>query len=154
MIWTKLKEKIYFEDGSLRDIYINDFSTEKWRQWIDHVNNNHKVTWINPKTGKQGEIIDFGVILEFWESRDSEHSPTATIHINDIRLNTFFFTPDQFDSDIDPKEINSIDDHNAIVSYLKALSKLFGKEVIVTEELHDEFALIRINDENIWYHWQ
>jgi len=154
MTWQQLKEKVYFEDGSLRDIYINDFSRDEWQQWIDYVNSNHKITWVNPKTGNEQRSIDFQVIEEFWESDDLEQSPTATIHIKGIRINTFFFIPDQFDSDIDPKEINSIDDHNELVSYLKTLSELFGKEVIVTEELHDEFALMKVNGENITYHWQ
>jgi hypothetical protein len=41
--WEKIKENIYFLDGSLRDIYKNETTENDWKKWIDYVNKNYKI---------------------------------------------------------------------------------------------------------------
>jgi hypothetical protein len=47
MNWKRLKEEVYFEDGSLRDIYIFDTSIEDWKKWVDLVNREYRVSFYN-----------------------------------------------------------------------------------------------------------
>lgn len=43
MNWKYLKDKIYFSDGSLRDIFISDTTCSDWEKWVQYVNKNHHV---------------------------------------------------------------------------------------------------------------
>ena len=38
--WRELKNKIYYLDGSLRDIYIHGTTRDDWQKWVDFVNEN------------------------------------------------------------------------------------------------------------------
>lgn len=81
MNWTDLKNKIYYCDGSLRDIYILNTSVADWKKWVDYANHNYKVTWYNGLLSKDENQIDFSIIKDYW---DGEHDlcSTAKICIN------------------------------------------------------------------------
>jgi hypothetical protein len=43
--WENLKNKVYFLNGSLRDIYVRDTTKEDWQKWSDFVNANYKTSF-------------------------------------------------------------------------------------------------------------
>ena len=49
-VWHELKEKIYFEDGSLRDIYAFDINLRDWEKWVAFVNQNFQVEFLDKET--------------------------------------------------------------------------------------------------------
>lgn len=148
MNWQKLKEKIYYWDGSWRDIYIKEFDRNDWAKWIDFVNKGYKIDWINLKTSKGQSKIDFDVICDYWNRKDDLLS-TAKIYINKIQINTHFFSEEEFESDIDPREFNSLEDHNNLINYLKDISKLLNREIILTPENFRDVVLLTVNNGKI-----
>jgi hypothetical protein len=44
MEWKELKEKVYYLDGSLRDIYIHNTTKEDWKIWADFVNEHYRIS--------------------------------------------------------------------------------------------------------------
>lgn len=50
MNWKDLKDKIYYWDGSWRDIYVQESTRDDWENWINLVNANYKIDWYNGKT--------------------------------------------------------------------------------------------------------
>jgi hypothetical protein len=143
MNWIDLKNNIYYCDGSLRDIYILDINKSDWKKWVDYVNNNYKVIWFNGLLSKDENQINFSVIDDYWEGKHDLCS-TAKICINDFQINTHFFDDSEIENDIDPREFNSIDDHNKLIKYLIDLSTLLDKEIILTPENEQETVLLRI----------
>lgn len=77
--WRTLKNKIYFEDGSLRDIYVFGTDIHDWRKWADLVNEKYKVEFYDAKTELTKDKIDFGTIEECWTQKDREwiNGPTG-----------------------------------------------------------------------------
>ncbi len=154
MNWKKLKEKIYFEDGSLRDIYIHDFNKEEWLQWIDYVNSNYRLQWFNTEKDVSEDKIDPDVITGFF---DGSHDlcQTTSIFIKDVCINAHFFSEEEFENDIDPREFNSIEDHNLLMKYLIELSKMFNKEVLLTVENYDpnnpKEIILKVNGDTTTY---
>jgi hypothetical protein len=57
-------------------------------------------------------------------------------------------TEEEIENDITPKEVNSLDDHNKLLEYMKGLSKVLNKQVILTPENQPNFILISV-DNNI-----
>ena len=139
--WNKIKKEIYFVDGSLRDIFVNNITETEWEKWINYVNENYKINWNGLNK------IDYKKIKE--NRTKNIQSETANIFIGKIQLNNHFFC--DFENDIDPKEINTEHDHNNIIKYMKNISEIFYKEVYLTEENCSDNYLIKIYKEIIEY---
>ena len=50
MDWEKLKDEIYNCDGSWRDIYVKETTSEDWNSWVTMVNERYRINWHNGKT--------------------------------------------------------------------------------------------------------
>jgi hypothetical protein len=139
--WEKIKKNIYFLDGSLRDIYINNITKIEWKKWINHVNKNYKINWINNKNK-----IDFEIVKNNWEKDGA--SDTAIIFIENVQVKCHFFC--DFENDIDPNEIKSIYDHNCIINYMKDISKVLDKVIYLSAENARDNYLIKIYKDEIY----
>lgn len=153
MDWQYLKDNIYFSDGSLRDIYVLDISRSDWLKWIDFVNENFEVKFTYCDIAgdlKSSDQIISKYIFDYWDNV-SEFVVAATIMIGEIILKCYFFTEEEIENDITPKEIESLDDHNQIIDYLKSVSKILNKEVILTTENYDldYDRLITVNNDEV-----
>lgn len=118
------KKYIYFIDGALRDIYIFDTTREDWKKWIFYVNENYKVEWENPETGKSENKIDFSVIEKYWDGICEECSPVK-VFIDTFEVRGYFFETN-IENDISPREIISLDEHKKLIKFMKDVSE--GKE--------------------------
>lgn len=148
MNWEILKNKIYFRDGSWRDIYVKESSADDWEKWIDLVNKNYKINWYNGKTEKDESQIDFNVIKEYWNGNQDLIS-TAKVFLDNIQVNAHFFDDSEIENDIDPREFKSIQDHNKLLEYLKKVSAICAKPVFVTPENCPEIILMRIENDEV-----
>ena len=138
--WEKIKEEIYFIDGSLRDIYVNNITENEWELWVNYVNKNYKIDWNNKKK------IDFEIIKNNWKEIMPQY--TAKMFIENIQINNHFFG--DFENDIDPAEIKNIYDHNCIIKYMKDISEILNKTVYLSEENWRNDYLIKIYKEKIY----
>lgn len=148
MNWIELKNKVYNWDGSWRDIYILQINHSDWKKWVNYVNENYRIDWFNGKVDKVENQIDFGVIEEFW-SGNHDLCSTAKVFIGSIQINAHFFNDTEIENDIDPREFNSIDDHNKLVKYMTDLSILLEKEIILTPENDSETILFKVSYDKI-----
>jgi len=148
MNWTDLKDKIYYCDGSWRDIYVLQTTGADWKIWVDFVNKNYRIDWFNGKADKYENQIDFKVIEEFW-SGDHDLCSTAKVFIDKIQINSHFLDKTEIENDIDPREFNSIDEHDKLIKYMSDLSILLDKEVILTPENEHETILLKVSKHNI-----
>ncbi|WP_293304826.1 hypothetical protein [Pedobacter sp. UBA5917] len=150
MNWETLRKKIYYIDGSLRDIYVKNTNIEDWEKWIDLINTGYKVAFYNGQSGETESQIDKSTVFDYWNGK-SDLLSGVTIHLEGILIKCHFFGGDEIENDITPLEINSIEDHNRLVSYLKDVSVCLGKEVMLTPEnyLDYERKLIVVNGNDI-----
>ena len=138
--WEKIKEEIYFIDGSWRDIYVKDITENEWELWVNYVNKNYKIDWNNKNE------IDFEIIKNNWEANIPQYD--AKIFIENIQINNHFF--DDFENDIDPSEIKNIYDHNCIIKYMKDISEILNKAVYLSGENWRKDYLIKIYEGKIY----
>jgi len=148
MNWKDLKDKIYYRDGSWRDIYVLQTNHNDWEKWVDYVNSNYRVEWFNGKADRDQEKVDFNIVKEYWGG-NADFCSTAKVFINNIQVNTHFFAEVEIENDIDPREFNSIEDHERLTKYMSDISALLGKEVILTPENEHETVLFKINRNRI-----
>jgi hypothetical protein len=150
MNWTEQKENIYYWDGSWRDIYVLETSLDDNLSWTNYVNENYRIEWFNGLTQKDEGKIDFEVIRQFWNGNQDLCS-TAKVFIEHIQINNHFFVHNEIENDIDPREVNSIEEHDKIVKYMSDLSLLLDKPIILTPENDKEIVLIKVSKSGIEY---
>lgn len=143
MHWKELKNQIYFEDGTLRDIYVLNTNIEDWEKWVDMVNKKYRVEFWDGKTDLKIDRIDFVTVKEYWDLNGQRETITATIYLGSITVNCHFFDDSEIENDIDPREFKSEDDHIKLIHYLNDISISLGREVIVTDESIRDSVLIR-----------
>lgn len=141
--WETLKEDVYYEDGSLRDMYILETDKRDWESWSKLVNENFAVEFYDGLTQTYESRINIDRVFEFWnDSEKFTDSNKATIAIDNVLIKCYFFTTDEIENDIDPREVKTDTDHLNIVLYLKAVAKTLKKDVLLTcENLQDQVLL-------------
>jgi hypothetical protein len=146
MDWNIIKENVYYEDGSLRDIYVLNTSAEDWRKWTQLVNRKYKVSFYNGQTGQTTDKIDFKAVNAFWTGK-TDFTNGAVIAIGNFTVNCHFFCADEFENDVCPREIHSPDSHHMLMEYLTDVSCQLGKKVLLTSENSTESVLIEADGE-------
>lgn len=134
MDWQELKNKVYFEDGSLRDIYILNTTRTDWQKWVDLVNKKYTVEFHDYKTNVTSDKIDFKTIEEYLESTGDRESIHAKIKVGSAIVMCYFFDDSEIENDITPADFKSQTDHDNLICYLDDVSAALNKEVYVTEE--------------------
>jgi len=144
MNWEGIKDSIYFEDGSLRDIVVSDWSIEDWKKWVDLVNRKYKLEFYNGQTQESTEEIDFEILKQYWEGK-SDLTNMVAIYLDRVIVKCYFFDDQEFENDIQPKEFGSLEDHLKLMNYLEDIANLNGKTVYLTEENSTERILLEVS---------
>ena len=150
MNWNSIKKQIYFEDGSLRDIIVPDWSVDNWRKWTELINAKYKVEFSNGQTETISDKINFEVVKAYWEGK-SDIINTATIYIDQVIIKCYFFDDKEFENDIQPKEFVAMKDHLNLVDYMIAISSLNKKTVLLTNENLGNSVLIEVSGQDVKY---
>jgi hypothetical protein len=148
MDWTTLKDTIYGFDGSWLDIYVLDTTQKDWKKWVDIVNEQYSVSFYNGQTEKTETKIDFQAVLNKWSGK-TDLINGATIKLDGVDINCHFFSDQEIENDIDPRQVKTIDDHNKLMDYLGTVSAALNKRVILTQENLQEFVLIECENGKI-----
>ncbi|GAB3833520.1 hypothetical protein [Hymenobacter jeollabukensis] len=149
MDWNQLKEEIYYVDGSLLDIYVLNTTAEDWWRWVELVNANYSVTFSGLDSGQTQDWIDFAVVERMWAKPEEREWSTARIQLRNFTINCLFFWEGDIENDIDPKDFQSIEDHEALLLYLQRVSEALQKPVRLTPENTEEMALIEVNGSDV-----
>ncbi len=133
MDWNTLKEQVYFEDGSLRDIYVLKTSVEDWRKWTELVNGKYQVRFFSGNIEHEMNAIDFELVKASWTG-EVVAGNNAIINLGTIEVNCHFFGPDELENDIHPESFQSMNDHDQLMEYLATVSRCLNKKVLLTAE--------------------
>lgn len=149
MEWQIIRDKIYYKDGSYRDIYINNTTREDWQLWAEFVNDHYKTSFLIYETQAKTDKVDITKAFDYWNG-NHDNCSTATVFVDGIQVNAHFFNENVIEQDITPTEINTIDDHNKLVAYMIRLSKVLDKEVVLTSENKPENVLISVDKDQVF----
>jgi hypothetical protein len=131
--WEVIKKHIYPSNGSLPDIYVLGTSYEEWHRWAMLVNALYPVRFRD--TNQQEHVsIEMEVVRSYWRGDQLGDMPFASILVGNVNINCFFLAEDSIDGDIDPRDIQSAEDHQFLLSYLLQVSHLLSKPVVMLDE--------------------
>jgi len=143
--WSKLKEEIYFEDGSLRDIYALNTTADDWKKWIEWVvRSGYRVEYRVGGMNQPARNIDFSAISNYWENRANQPIPTIRVFVDHIQINAHFFCEEEIENDITPTNFQCWGDHVRLMNYMDIMSYVLKKEVVLTAENVRDHVLLRV----------
>src|SRR6218665_833841 len=157
MAWENIKQNIYYSDGSLRDIYILNSTRADWKKWVNYINENYEVKFIYYNDeGKEiiNDKINFQIVIDYW-GNNLDSVLNAEFLINKVIFKCYFFSDTEIENDICPNDVKDIEQHNSIVEYMKFISKLLNKEIMLTPENYKEsldYKLITVNNDEVIIH--
>ncbi len=73
---------------------------------------------------------------------------TVSIYADELIFNCHFFLQNQIEFDANPKEFEGQKDFETVIAFMKSISKLLNKEVILTTENNIDFPIITIDVES------
>ena len=148
MNWDELSQRIYYRDGSLRDIYIHNTTIEDWKTWINYVNENYTVQFFDRSNNNKVEKIEIEKIVQYW-NKENEDGVFASIDVDGIKIMCYFTIENEIETDFTPGDIKNIGDHNNLVAYLKDCSRTLQKTMVVTAEMQEEKVLIKVTNNTV-----
>ncbi|MDR1545041.1 MAG: hypothetical protein LBS50_11700 [Prevotellaceae bacterium] len=149
MEWNLLKEKLYFVDGTLRDIIIEDMTWILWEKWIQYVNSKYSLQFKDFSNNINLNYIDINLIKECFDKTKSYY---AVISIHNISVRTYFNCVNILEQDFYPQEVINEQKHNEFIKYIIDCSVLLDKKIIITPEMQDEDVLMSVYKKEIQYH--
>lgn len=143
--WDEIKW-IFEPDGALRDIYVQKVEIEDWKILINYLNANHIVKYGLLGENKEINKIDLEYLIYYLNDETGElEVKIVSIIIDDIIINLHFFSIDEIEFDIDPKEIYSFDNYKKILDFMNKVSEILNKPLILTGENQRKFPLINVD---------
>ncbi|MEP2947268.1 MAG: hypothetical protein ABJN11_14735 [Lentilitoribacter sp.] len=135
MLWNDVCE-IFEVDGSLRDIIVSETSVSDWDRLISLLLLIGNVSY--EIDGENAELPTSAAPM----LGDLEHSHCMKIDLGGPFANTHFFTSDEIELDIDPKEIGSQVDLDKVLEFCSKLSAELERDISITEESNPATILL------------
>ena len=143
MDWPAIKQELYFEDGSVRDIIADgEMTLKKWEALCGFLQANHKVS-VTCDGNALEDAFDFVLVKRILF--DGEHSYIASFQICNVWLQFYFnLGIDHLELDFFPREVDSYVTHMAIIDFMAQLANLLQLGVKMTGELCHDKPLLEI----------
>jgi hypothetical protein len=143
-ISNEIIDEVFFVDGSLRDICVFNVDLDEWQRLYEFF---HRSSW-NITLYIDGQISEYKntTVYKLFKEKEN-HSIIMTININGIMFNCYFFSDTEIEFDIDPKEIKNETDVNIVFEFMKKISKVLGKESILTVESDPDNPIITVHSD-------
>lgn len=133
--------KYFYQDGSLRDIYILQSHLFEWDMLFDFFESNPKIEFLIFKDGE--EVIERLSVNKI-NNLNNDYSMSIQIKYHDILIIGYFREADYIEFDITPKEIVSLEEVFIVIEFMKEISKITKKVVILTPEMDMQEEYIRV----------
>ncbi|MFJ5771656.1 hypothetical protein [Psychrobacillus sp. NPDC093180] len=142
---NEVLDKVFFNDGSLRDIYVLNVDLGDWQMFYEWI---YLSGW-GIKLYKDGleTVNEIKNVDKLFEGKEF-HSILLSIDIKGAALiNCHFFSKDEMEFDVNPIEIKGLYEANAVFEFMSKLSSILGKEIFLTEENKPEHPLVTIKSD-------
>ncbi|MFF3024832.1 hypothetical protein ACFVRR_19620 [Gottfriedia sp. NPDC057948] len=141
---NEVLDKVFFVDGSLRDIYVLDVNLDDWQKLIDWLRlSDWAIQFYIDGQENTNKITNVSKIFD----EKKKKSVLMSININGVLINCHFFVEDEIEFDINPKEIIGLSEVSSVFEFMSKLSNVLGKEIILTEENFLEHPLVTVKSD-------
>ncbi|MFD1739422.1 hypothetical protein ACFSCX_23355 [Bacillus salitolerans] len=124
-ITEEVLAKVFFDDGSLRDIFVKKTNKDDWTTLWDFVKSLIKRTL--SIDGEETDDIPDDVASIFKARKDK--SIYISIDYKDVAFVCHFFCIEEIEFDVSPRQINNLSEAKAVFEFMERLANLLRKDV-------------------------
>jgi hypothetical protein len=139
MNWEQYQKEFEW-DGSLRDIYIFKTSLDDWQKLLDYI----RACRYTSEYKIDGDAVALperaATIFECENSRS-----LLSGNVGNLVLYCHFFTVDEIEFDLDPREVKVERDLEELFDFLRRLCRISNKQTVLTPENAPELWIFRFN---------
>lgn len=148
MKWEEYEGEFEF-DGSLRDIYVLDTTIDDWEQIINLA---HSGTY-KIKYAVNGDEFPLPQHASTIFARQDGVNVMLSLCVGTATLNCHFFTAEEIEFDLDPREIRTKSQANEILAFMSHIGRTLNKSVVMTAENSQEKVILDFDpiDDQIRY---
>ncbi|MDT3337947.1 hypothetical protein Q4Q49_22070 [Shewanella sp. SP1S1-7] len=143
IVWNQI-DKAFHDDGSLRDIYFFGTNVEIWNSFIASVLKSE----FGYKFYKGGELCEIYTNFDSIFEERKNTSLMLVIEKNGVSFNCHFFTDEEIELDISPREVNNPLAFNTVLEFMSYFSKATNISSVLTYENSPEHEIIKCSIEN------
>lgn len=136
--WENVAREFTF-DGTWRDIYVLNTDISAWQQVLDEL----RAGPYELKYFRDGVLSELPHVMHKTLSDWGTCDGLLSAFFAGIQANCHFFTTDEIEFDIDPREVRGQEQLDAIFEFMQMLSRVTGKAAILTEENGPERVIFR-----------
>jgi hypothetical protein len=138
--WHDIKSE-FEADGSLRDIYVYQVSSDYWDMFLKKIMaSGYKLEFIHSH-----KLMPLPLTLNTIQALQETDPTTLGIWVNDnMLLNCHFFIATEIELDLSPRDINTENDYEVLLTFLSWLANTLKKNVHLTHENSPELEILQI----------
>jgi hypothetical protein len=125
--WQIVAHEFTF-DGSYRDIYVLDADLQGWQRVLDRLRQEHYELVYH----RAGNVSELPPAAADAFPADGEADRMLSVRFADVLANCHFFTRDEIEFDIDPREVQGQRQLDALFAFMRLLSEATGKDAVLT----------------------
>ncbi|WP_425618425.1 hypothetical protein NA78x_002130 [Anatilimnocola sp. NA78] len=138
LAWETVAPEFAF-DGSWRDIYVFDTDLQAWQRVLDRLRQgDYEFVY-----RRSGNVSELPVTAADAFPVDGEADRMLSVTFCDVLANCHFFTPDEIEFDIDPREVQGQGQLDSLLAFIRLLSDAAGKDAVLTPENCREILVFR-----------
>jgi hypothetical protein len=138
--WETVRDEFAF-DGSWRDIYVFGTTIADWQRMLGAIRSaGYRLTYFrtDQPTEMPSKVEDAFPLPDECDRR-------LSVCIGDVLANCYFFTVEEIEFDIDPREVKGQQELNALFGFMRCLAHGTEREVVLTAENMREIVIFRVS---------
>ena len=139
LAWENVQCEFAF-DGSWRDIYVLNVGLAAWNRML----NGLKAAKYDLIYYQDGQPEELPARPEDAFSLTGEINRLLRVHFCGVVANCHFFTPDEIEFDIDPREVLGQKQLDALFGFMQCLAQSVGQDAVLCPENMPEIVIFRI----------
>jgi hypothetical protein len=138
--WETVRDEFAF-DGSWRDIYVFGTTIVDWQRALDAIRlAGYKLTYF---VADQPTEMPTRAVAAF--PLPDESIRLLSVLFAGVLANCHFFTDEEIEFDIDPREVKGQQELSALLGFMQCLAQGTDKEVVLTAENMPEIVIFRVS---------
>ena len=138
LTWETVAEEFVF-DGSWRDIYMLDTDIDAWQRVLDQL----RRTEYDLVYRRGGDVCELPRSAPDAFPVEGMADRYLSVKFADVLANCHFFTREEIEFDIDPREVNGQRQLDALLTFMRLLCDATDREVTLTPENSPEIVIFR-----------
>jgi hypothetical protein len=140
LAWDAVREEFAFDDGSWRDIYVLGTDMATWQRMLDGL----RAAGYDMAYFRDLQPTELPAEAKQAFPPPDECNRLLSVRFAGVLANCHFFTPEEIEFDIDPREVKGQEQLDALLGFMHCLAEAAAKEAILTAENCPEIVILRV----------